>query len=121
VALEEERFLQAGETLQALVRACRTYAESMGYAGGGQYYTKVWTEKPWRFAVHLAQDFALEEARGPLRPELAALVTSIGTLVEQCLEFWNRMGEGERGASLIDAQRCRSARPARSCCVLGRD
>lgn len=107
-AINEDRALQARDVLTELIRACRIYAGDMGYLGGNTYYSKVWSEKPWRRALRLAEGFARDEFQLSMDPALVRVVSAIATLVRQSLQFWNGMGESDDGRSLIDAEKCRA-------------
>lgn len=107
-AIAEDRELQAKATLETFIRACRVYAENMGYSGDGTYYSKVWDEKPWNRARSLADAFARDERKEPMPPRLARLVLAIATITDQSLRFWNGMSDGERGKSIIDADDSRA-------------
>lgn len=107
-ALEEDRELEARATLGALIAASRTYAAGMGLADGGKYSSKKWSERPWMRALRLAEHFARDEQKVPMRPALERLVLAIATLVQQCMSFWNGMDDDEDGRSLIDPECCES-------------
>lgn len=107
-AVNEDREQQARHQLDELIRACRVYSGDMGWSGDGTYYSKVWSEKPWRRAFHLAAAHARAERQVPMEPRLEALVSSLATLAQQCVSFWNGMRYGDDGRSLIDAEKCRA-------------
>lgn len=107
-AIEEDRELEARAIFETFIKACQTYAGDMGYLDGDTYYSKVWSEKPWRRAMGVADAFAREEARSPMSPGLGRLITALTTLLAQSLRFWNGMGDDGDGRSLIRADDSRA-------------
>lgn len=106
-ALADDAVRSAREAVRALVVASQRYAASMGYAGDGQYYTKHWSEVPWRAALDVAECIVADARAAPMSPAVERHLTTLATLVKRCQSFWSGMGEGERGASLIQDAACR--------------
>lgn len=102
-AMEEDRELEARAMFERFLKACQIYAGDMGYLDGDTYYSKVWSEKPWRRAMDLANAFAREELKSPMRPGPERLITALTVLLAQSLRFWNGMGDDGDGRSIIRA------------------
>jgi hypothetical protein len=100
-ALAEDREQQARAVLEHFIKACRAYAHEMGVYDDGHYYSKVWSEKPWRRASLHASAFVRSEGAASMSPAMARTVLALRTLLQRSLEFWNRMGDDGEGRSLI--------------------
>lgn len=105
VAVEAVREGEARAMLTMLITASRTYASSLGFMGEGQYYSKVWTERPWRRVMDLAKHFAEAEGAVPMIGRMETLVALTSKLAKTCLNFWNGMRD-DTDRSLIDATKC---------------
>lgn len=102
-AVERDRSAQLRASLEELVRACREYSDSMGWFDTGRYYTKKWSELPWKRALTVAEDVTKAERRESLTQVDSAHLAALTALVRASWSFWNGMGDGEDGRSLIHA------------------
>ncbi len=106
--LRDDRLAQALVSLRRVLDACAAYEASMGWEGGSQYYTKVWSERPFKRELHRAERVVIAEREEPyaMSPALDETLGRISVVAKQSWSFWNGMSDGERGKSIIEEDDC---------------
>lgn len=105
--LASDRVHEANVELERLFEACDRYHASMGWSGGSVYYSKVWSEKPWRRELHRADVFVKNERLHRVDGALDEVLASISHVTKSSWSFWNGMSDGDRGESLIKDENCK--------------
>ncbi len=103
-AVRLELAREARMQLAELIAACHDYRQDMGYEAANVWYSKAWSERPWRRACAIAERYAAEvHADGARDDTLCVTLAALVQLTEACSAFWASMHDGDDGKSLISA------------------
>lgn len=100
-------FAPAKQALEVFLAACSAYQSEFGFEGDERYrwYSKSYAEQPWRAAFDAAAAWLNEEKKTPT-PSRVPMRELFMEVLDVSRTFWNTMGDGERGKSLITAENC---------------